>query len=46
MENKIKDNNYHREIGILKSYYDEFDRNIPATGKNEVVSKNELKPDR
>jgi len=37
VENKIKDQNYQREIKTLRSYYDEFVLKIPSTGKSEVV---------
>jgi len=39
IENKIKDKNYQEEIKTLRSYYDEFVQKIPATGKEEMVSK-------
>ncbi len=37
IENKIKDNKYQMKISKLRSYYDEFVRNIPGTGKDEIV---------
>lgn len=39
--NKISDEKYREEIGTLKGYYDEFVRNTPATGKNEMVNQNQ-----
>lgn len=39
IENKIKDLNYQREIKKLRSYYEEFVRNTPATGKDEMIKK-------
>jgi len=38
-DNKIKDNNYQKEIRTLRSYYDEFVRNTPSTGKDEMIKK-------
>lgn len=37
--NKIKDNNFQKEIKTLRSYYDEFVRITPSTGKDEMVMK-------
>ncbi|MCX6325169.1 MAG: sulfatase-like hydrolase/transferase [Bacteroidia bacterium] len=37
-DNKINDNNYQKEIRTLRSYYDEFVRITPATGKDEIVN--------
>jgi len=36
--NRIKDKNYQQKIKTLRSYYDEFVRIIPSTGKDEIVS--------
>jgi arylsulfatase len=37
-DNRIKDNNYQQKIKTLRSYYDEFVRIIPSTGKDEIVA--------
>ena len=37
-DNKISDIKYQKEIITLKGYYDEFVKNTPATGKNEMVN--------
>jgi len=40
-DNKIKADRYQKEIKILKSYYADFVRKIPSTGKGEVVRQRE-----
>ena len=37
VDNKINDPEYKREITKLRSYYDEFKQNTPATGKNMMI---------
>ena len=37
IHNRIKDINYQKDIAKLRGYYDEFVRNTPATGKDEIV---------
>lgn len=37
IENRIKDSNSKKDIAKLRGFYDEFVREIPATGKLEVV---------
>ena len=37
IDNKISDKKYKEEISALKGYYDEFVKNTPATGKDEMV---------
>jgi len=39
IDNRIKDSGYQKDIAKLRGYYDEFVRNIPATGKEEMVMK-------
>ena len=39
VENKINDDHYKNDISTLRSYYDEFMKNTPATGKDELISK-------
>ncbi len=39
IDNKIRDNNYRKVIAALRKNYDEFVRNIPSTGKDQVVGK-------
>jgi arylsulfatase A-like enzyme len=36
--NKIGDKKYQEEIHTLKGYYDEYVKNTPATGKNEMIN--------
>ena len=38
IDNKINDENYMQEIDKLRTYYDEFVKNTPATGKDEMVN--------
>jgi len=38
IDNRIKDSGDQKDIEKLRGYYDEFIRNIPATGKDEVVN--------
>jgi len=37
-DNRISDKKYQEEITKLKGYYDEFVKNTPATGKDEMVN--------
>jgi arylsulfatase len=39
IDNRIKDSGYQKDIAKLRAYYDEFVRNIPATGKDEMIGK-------
>jgi arylsulfatase len=39
IDNRIKDSRYQKDIAKLRGYYDEFVKNIPATGKEEMVMK-------
>jgi arylsulfatase A-like enzyme len=39
IDNRIKDSNYQKDIAKLRGYYGEFIRNIPATGKDELIMK-------
>jgi len=39
IDNLIKDSKYQNDIAKLRGYYDEFVRNIPATGKDEMIRK-------
>jgi arylsulfatase A-like enzyme len=39
IDNKIDEFKYSREIARLQGYYNEFVKNTPATGKNEMISK-------
>lgn len=43
IHNQIKDKNNQQEIITLRSYYEEFVRKIPATGKDEIVMKSKAK---
>jgi arylsulfatase A-like enzyme len=42
--NKIKDKNYQQAIRTLRGYYNEFVQEIPATGKDEIVTQKKAKP--
>ena len=37
-DNKISNKKYEKEISKLRTYYDEFLKNTPATGKEEMIS--------
>ena len=37
LDNKIKDKKYQNDISQLREYYDEFEKNIPSTGKDEKI---------
>jgi len=37
IDNRIKDSNSKKDIAKLRGFYDEFVREIPATGKDELV---------
>jgi arylsulfatase len=39
IDNRIKDSRYQKDIAKLRGYYDEFVKNTPATGKEEMVMK-------
>ena len=39
IDNKINDIEYKNDIAKLRGYYNEFVKNIPATGKEEIISK-------
>ncbi|MEX0988378.1 MAG: sulfatase-like hydrolase/transferase [Bacteroidales bacterium] len=39
LENKIGDNFYSEAIDLLRSYYQEYKTQVPATGKNERIEK-------
>ncbi len=39
IENRIKDSRYQKDIAKLRGYYDEFVKNTPATGKEEMIMK-------
>lgn len=38
INNRINDKKYQKEITKLRSYYDEFVHNTPATGKEEMIN--------
>ena len=37
IDNRIKDSKHQKDIAKLRGYYDDFIRNIPATGKDEMI---------
>lgn len=37
VDNRIKDSRYQKDIAKLRGYYDEFVKNTPATGKDEMI---------
>ncbi len=37
IDNRIKDSKYQKDIAKLRGYYDEFVKDTPATGKEEMV---------
>ena len=37
VDNKIKEKNYQNEISKLRGYYEEFVKNTPSTGKDEMI---------
>ena len=39
IDNRIKNSGYQKDIAKLRAYYDEFVKNIPATGKDEMIGK-------
>ncbi|MFO8002517.1 MAG: sulfatase-like hydrolase/transferase [Marinilabilia sp.] len=40
VENKINDPKYQQEISRLRMYFDEFVKDIPSTGKEELIEEN------
>lgn len=40
-DNRIHDENYETEIEKLRAYYEEYVKNTPATGKDELIKKHE-----
>jgi arylsulfatase A-like enzyme len=41
IENQINNNSYKEEIDKLRTFYDEYVAKTPATGKNELIRKNQ-----